>query len=65
MGIGSFVSRFINKDHTPVGVLVPEWLSCAEAVSFVAATTSALFISELREVLKCQEKFVVTFTNTK
>lgn len=49
--IGSIARGLINKDERPVGILREQWLSYPEAASFVAATTSARSVLELREVL--------------
>jgi hypothetical protein len=40
----------MNKDDKLIGVQRPQWLSCPEAVDFVAATTSAKSARELLNV---------------
>lgn len=49
--IGYIARGLINKDENPVGILRSQWLTHPEAISFVAATTSARSVTELREVL--------------
>ncbi|KAK3304833.1 uncharacterized protein B0T15DRAFT_537725 [Chaetomium strumarium] len=47
--VGGITRGLMNKDEKPIGVQRQQWLSCPEAINFVAATITAKSAKELLE----------------